>query len=268
MLTLAVNGKVVTRGFHSNPRKGYICLESEGSEIHFRNLRIHELPGSNPPSELVAKTDEGFRSLYNGLDLRGWKKVTGNEGHWNAKNWILEYDGKSEAEGEDRHLWTEKQYADFRLIVDWKLPREPVILEELVILPDGSEAVDDAGNQIKVPVWDAGDSGIYLRGVSKAQINIWNWSVGSGEIWGYRKDKDMSAAVRRGATPIMNADNQVGEWNRFEITVIDETVDVLLNGKVVIKNARLPEIPLIGPIALQHHGDPVQFANIYIKELD
>ena len=48
LLTLAVNGKVVTRAFHVNPRKGYICLESEGSEIHFRNICIKVLPGTNP----------------------------------------------------------------------------------------------------------------------------------------------------------------------------------------------------------------------------
>jgi len=45
-------------------------------------------------------------------------------------------------------------------------------------------------------------------------------------------------------------------------------VTVVLNGKTVIKEAKLPDMPQMGPIALQHHGDPVQFANIYIKELN
>jgi sugar lactone lactonase YvrE len=40
-----------------------------------------------------------------------------------------------------------------------------------------------------------------------------------------------------------------------------------LNEQTVIENAQLPGIPARGPIALQHHGDPVQFANLYIKEL-
>lgn len=268
MLTLAVNGKVVTRGFHSNPRKGYICLESEGSEVHFRNIRIKELKSTNPPPQLVAKEDQGFISLYNGLDLRGWKQVPGNINHWQAKNWILDYDGKSQAAGEDRHLWTEKEYANFTLIVDWRLPREPVIEAVPVILPDGSQAVDAEGQDMTVPVLDAGDSGIYLRGTSKCQINIWNWSVGSGEIWGYRTDKKMQPQVRRAATPILNADNQVGQWNRFEITAIDDKISVVVNGKTVIPQAQLPGVPKRGRIALQHHGDPIQFANIYIKELD
>ncbi|HUU29886.1 MAG TPA: DUF1080 domain-containing protein [archaeon] len=266
-LTLEVNGEVANRAYHSNPRKGYICLESEGSEIHFRNIRIQELPGSNPPEDVVAETDKGFRSLYNGLDLRGWKDTPGNQGHWVANDWILEYDGKSQAE-KDRDLWTVKDFKNFILIVDWRLPAEPVFDPVPVVLPDGSHAVDENGQEVRVPVLDAGDSGIYLRGSSKSQVNIWNWPCGSGEFYGYRMDKNQPPEVRRGVTPILNADKPVGQWNRFEITLIGEKVTVVLNGKTVIRDARLPGIPKSGPIALQHHTDPVQFANIYIKELD
>jgi hypothetical protein len=78
----------------------------------------------------------------------------------------------------------------------------------------------------------------------------------------------MPAGVRRSATPLVKADNPPGRWNRFVITTVGDTVTVVLNGKTVIDKARLPGIPEKGPIALQHHGDPIQFANIYIKELD
>lgn len=44
---LSVNGKFVNGLSQSSQRKGYLCLESEGAEIHFRNLRIIELPGSS-----------------------------------------------------------------------------------------------------------------------------------------------------------------------------------------------------------------------------
>jgi len=266
MLTLAVNGRVVTRAYHCNPRKGYICLESEGSEIHFRNIRISELPSSNPPAEVVAETCQGFRSLYNGLDLRGWKQDPGHEGHWRADDWVLDYDGKSQAE--DKALWSEEEFGDFILILDWKQPAPPKYDNVPVVLPDGSEAVDDNGRRVMVPVLDGGDSGIYLRGSTKSQLNIWNWPVGSGEIWGYRVDEKMPAEVRRAATPIQKADKAVGEWNRFEITAKGDRVTVVLNGKTVIDNARLPGLPERGPIGLQHHGDRIQFANIYIKELD
>jgi hypothetical protein len=268
MVVLSVNGKIVTRAFHLNPRKGYICLESEGSEVHFRNIHIQELSGSNPPPEVIAREDEGFRSLYNGLDLRGWRLASGNQGHWQTQDWILNYDGQSEANGDEKHLWTKQAFTNFTLIVDWRFATEPSLADLPVILPDGTQAVDTNGNGLTIPVLHAGDSGIYLRGIAECQINIWNWPVGSGEIWGFRTDETMPAEVRKAATPIQNADNPVGEWNRFQITIVNNTINVLLNGKPVIYEATLPGLPGSGPIALQHHGDPIQFANIFIKELE
>jgi len=42
-IKLSVNGKFVNGISKSSQKKGYICLESEGAEIHFKNLRIVEL---------------------------------------------------------------------------------------------------------------------------------------------------------------------------------------------------------------------------------
>ena len=41
---LAVNGKFVNGVSRASVKKGYLCLESEGAEIHFRTIRILELP--------------------------------------------------------------------------------------------------------------------------------------------------------------------------------------------------------------------------------
>jgi hypothetical protein len=41
---LWVNGGEVSGGNHCEPRRGYLCLESEGSPIEFRKIRIRELP--------------------------------------------------------------------------------------------------------------------------------------------------------------------------------------------------------------------------------
>jgi hypothetical protein len=43
-IKLSVNGKFVNGISKSSQKKGYICLEAEGAEIHFRNLKIVELP--------------------------------------------------------------------------------------------------------------------------------------------------------------------------------------------------------------------------------
>jgi Domain of Unknown Function (DUF1080) len=46
VIKLSVNGKFVNGISRSTQKKGYLCLESEGAEIHFRNIRLMELPPS------------------------------------------------------------------------------------------------------------------------------------------------------------------------------------------------------------------------------
>ena len=166
-------------------------------------------------------------------------------------------------------------------MVDWRLKTEPGYRWSVpILLPDGSTRKDSEGNEVKVAIEDV-DSGIYLRGSEKSQVNIWMWPAGSGEVWGYRTDMQMSPAVRAAATPKKKADRPRGEWNTFEITLNGERLWVKLNGEEVISNAELPGIPQTGPIGLQHHGiqydastqkwkgppSLVQFRNIFIKEL-
>jgi hypothetical protein len=53
VIKLSVNGRFVNGISRSTQKKGYLCLESEGAEIHFRNIRILELPpNSNAPTEV------------------------------------------------------------------------------------------------------------------------------------------------------------------------------------------------------------------------
>ena len=225
---------------------------------------------------VAAEPPEGFAALFNGRDLAGWVVPEGDNGHWKVVDGVIDYDAASEAKRE-KHLWTEKEYGDFVLKIDWKIKQTSGMYAMPIVLPDGSNKRDSDGKEIKVPRPNA-DSGIYLRGTSKAQVNIWCWPVGSGEVWGYRNDKSMPAEVRAGVTPKIRADNPVGTWNTFEITMQGDRLTVVLNGKTVIENARLPGVPDKGRIALQHHGGVrngqpspasslMQFRNIYLREL-
>ena len=53
-IKLSVNGKFVNGISKSTQKKGYICLESEGAEIHFRNIKIIELPSGVTTPEQTA----------------------------------------------------------------------------------------------------------------------------------------------------------------------------------------------------------------------
>ncbi len=276
-ISLSVNGKEVTIAKDANPRKGYVMLESEGSECQFRNLRIAELPSTSPTPEETARATDGFVPLFNGVDLRGWTIPEGDNGHWKVAGESIDYDAQSEAAG-DKQLWSESEYKNFELIVDWRIKETPYNNPRVYeILPDGSEALGEDGKPRPMTMPDS-DSGIYLRGDGKYQVNIWCWPVGSGEMYGVRRDQNMPAETRAGVTPVIMADKPVGQWNRFEITVNDDTVKVILNGQVVLPGVTIPGLPASGRIALQHHGSKrdgewtsppslVQFRNIFIREL-
>jgi hypothetical protein len=205
----------------------------------------------NPPA--------GFVALFNGKDLTGWKGLVGNprtrptmtpealaaaqvkadeqmRANWSVQDGVLAYTGKGNS------LCTDKQYANFELYVDWRI---------------GPRA----------------DTGIYLRGSPQVQIwdpftmpNVKNGEdKGSGGLWNNQKNP---------RDPLVLADNPIGQWNTFFIRMVGEKVWIDLNGKRVVDNVTMENYwerdkPIYPreQIELQHHGNPIYFRNIYIKEL-
>ena len=235
------------------------------------------LVAASPSTAADNTPPPGFVALFNGKDLSGWKVPEGDGGHWKVVDGVIDYDALSEAKG-DKSLWTEQEYGDFVLQVDWRLKEAPFINKSIpYILPDGTHAKDIHGKELRLPLPDA-DSGVFLRGDGFYQANIWCWPIGSGEIFSIRTDRKSPPALKAAATPITRADRPVGEWNHFEITVKGKTVAIALNGTTVIPGAVIPSIPDRGRLAFQHHGTKkdgawtgppslVQFKNVYIKTL-
>ena len=117
-ISLAVNGKVVTKGKNSNPRKGYICIESEGGVVHYRNMIIKELPNTPVKPEQIAIMDRGYRCLYSGVDFSGWKATNG----WRSHDWQFRFHGsKDEA---DTSLKSEELFDDYGFIFDVRVSEE------------------------------------------------------------------------------------------------------------------------------------------------
>lgn len=259
--------RVLSAGF----RFSRVCLSTAVTVVVVGSMPVFTHAAENEPPA-------GFVSLFNGKDFSNWKVPDGDNGHWKIVDGVIDYDAASEASG-DKNLWTGREYTDFVLRVDWRIKETPYVNPNVpYILPDGTHAKDVTGKEIKLALPDS-DSGIFIRGSGKHQLNIFCWPIGSGEMYGVRMDRQRSPEVRAAATPRTQADKPVGEWNRFEITVRGQTVTVVLNGKTVIAGIRLEDLPARGRIALQHHGSKrngewtsppalVQFKNIFIKELD
>jgi len=218
-----------------------------------------------------------YRTLFNGVDFTGWNVPEGDGGHWKVTDYVIDYDALSEAEAKD--LWTEESFGDFNLHIDWRFKEASGLHDMPTILPDGSYKTDANGAVITEPTPNS-DSGIYLRGTQQ-QVNLWNWAVGSGELWGVRTDDSLPPAVRAAAVPRVHADRPIGQWNSMDITLVGDRITVMLNGRHVIEDARIPGLPERGPIGLQHHGglNPetgtlhptsslIQFRNIWIEPLD
>jgi hypothetical protein len=221
--------------------------------------------------------EQGFTKIFNGKDLTGWIVPKGDNGHWSVIDGVIDYDARSEAT-EDKNLWTEKEYKDFCLHIEWRFKGYGDHLFPLpTILPNGDYWRDENGKIIEPPGPNS-DSGILLK--ESGQVNLWCWSVGSGELWSVRTDESMPPDARAGAVPKENADQPVGQWNAFDITLKGDRITVINNGITVIDNAWYPGMAERGRLGLQHHGgiNPetgklqgasslVQFRNIWIKEL-
>ncbi|MES2982707.1 MAG: DUF1080 domain-containing protein [Verrucomicrobiota bacterium] len=233
-------------------RSGHIGWLGHGDKVSYKNIQIADLPPTVKADELKGN---GFTEIFDGTTLKGWKHEPETK-NWVAINGVLKHNGTPEP---TRDLWTEKSYTDFTMQVDWRWAgRGPMVMQP-VVKPDGT----DDGRIEREEL----DSGVYLRGNNKSQVNFWNWTVGSGEVYGYRTNKKLSAEVRAGVTPKMNADKPLGEWNRTIITMKGDRLTVNLNGQTVIENAQLPDVPKEGPIGFQYHGSRIDFANVWIKEL-
>ena len=238
-----------------------------------KNLIVISVAGLAVPGIALAQKQEetfGFVDLFNGKDLSGWIAPEG-EHTWKVIDGVLDYSAMG------GHLVSQKEYGDYILQFEWRFKQttgDPYNAK--VFNPDGTQKVDADGNPMTVPIANA-DSGVYTRGEPSSQINLWCWPCGSGQIWANHRSPDPELV--RGALPLVNADNPVGEWNSMQISMIGEAVTVVLNGRLVI-DSRMPGVGNRGPILLQHHGkfDPatgtyspasalIQFKNIKIKEI-
>lgn len=149
-IKLSVNGELVTTGKDCKPRKGFICLESEGSECHFKNIRIKELPSTHASAAETARGYEGFVPLFNGKDMSGWK---GEAEAWSSNG--VEFKPVAGEQFAGKDLSSDRSFGDFTLCVDWRIT-------------DPSAALENAG--------------IRVRGATGALVRIDGSAAGSGGV--------------------------------------------------------------------------------------
>jgi hypothetical protein len=189
------------------------------------------------------------KPIFNGKDLTGWKGLVADppkrsamspeqlakaqeaadanmRAHWSVRDGVLCYDGKGES------LCTARDYADFEMWVDWKIP-------------------------------PGGDSGIYVRG--SPQVQIWDNPIGSGGLYNNQKSpsKPLVFADRKpgewNTFRIVMIGEKVSVWLNGTLVV----------DGVVLENYWERDQPIYpaGQVELQNHGGELWFRNISIREI-
>jgi len=234
-IKLHVNGKEVSGVTECNPRKGYLALESEGSECRFRNLKIKEMPSTNPAQAQIADVAKDFKNVYTGIDLSNFEPDEGHAGHWIPSDWKLRYDGRSE--GTPGSLYLKGEQGDFELVVDWLLPAK--------------KAKDDKPRR----------AALILREQPDYMLTL---SVGSDGRLILCEDADERSEflVDR---PV--GTEAPGKWNRTIASLKAGKLNVVLNGKPVIENLPLKKLPAKGEAALMDTRTEVDFANLFVRPL-
>jgi hypothetical protein len=164
VIRLHVNGKEVSGGEDCNFCKGYLGLESEGAPVEFRNIRIQELPASGAPGEKTAPMDLGWRNLFTGLDLRGWKTnaATAERWHVSGERLILRHGTPSTS----NTLRTTEDFGDAEFVIDCRVAKTEKSREE------SAPAIELRGNELKLSETEPGQQERFIITVKGREVTV------------------------------------------------------------------------------------------------
>lgn len=226
--------------FHHGP----IQLQTHGGEISWRNIYVREIGTEEANRILREKSESGFKSVFNGKTLDGWAGAIGNyevvDGAIRCKK------------GKGGNLFTKDQYADFVVRLEIKLPK--------------------AGNNGLAIRYPGRGNPAYV-GMCELQVLDTGYP---GKLAPYQYHGSAYGMVAAAQGYLRAA----GEWNYQEVTVKGSTIQVELNGSIILNTdlSKVTDAKTVkahpgkdlakGHFGFAGHNDPVMFRNIEIKRLE
>lgn len=191
-----------------------------------------------PPAPDLSKVRFGEPiQLFNGKNLNGWKLVEAKAANgWAVQDGLLVNDPAQTA-GQRQHygnLRTVREFEDFNLTLE-------------------------------VNVGKGQNSGVYLRGIYEVQV---------ADSYGKPPDKHNLGAIYGRIAPSVAAGKPPGEWQTFDITLVQRHATVKLNGKTIVDNAPLDgctggalwsDQSRPGPIYLQGDHTGIKYRNLVLR---
>jgi hypothetical protein len=238
-------GKVVRKQLFTELLAGRV----DGDTINFKRfnprengqgLESAEFSGQRipdlPPRPNLAKVKFGDPiALFNGKDLTGWRLVeSGAVNGWSVQDGVLINRPDKDSGRHYGNLRTEREFEDFNLKLEVKVPK-------------------------------GGNSGIYLRGIYEVQV---------ADSYGRAPDSHGMGGIYSRLTPTSNPAKPAGEWQTFDITLVDRHATVILNGVKIIDNQPLAGCTggalwsdqfQPGPIYLQGDHEAVDYRNLVLR---
>jgi hypothetical protein len=210
-------------------------------------LSVLSLLGLSYADAETKEPPQGFTALFNGKDLTGWKVNQGGKmAAWGAEDGLIYVQG-----GGGGWLMTEKEYGDFELRLEFKVPVN-------------------------------GNSGVALRSPMKGDPAYVGMEIqildDNGPAYKNLRPTQYTGSIYDVVPPAKHVSKPAGEWNQFRIVAKGRQVTVELNGTQIV-NANLDEhkdradkhpglLRAKGHLGLQSHDGRVEFRNLYVKELD
>ncbi|MAB79677.1 MAG: hypothetical protein CMJ89_10040 [Planctomycetes bacterium] len=266
----------VTENFKAYAPTGLIGLQvhgggEPGKTVKFRNIRIRELPvfaeeilhvrSEAPLSKLLRVTEAGkaggWKPLFNSRDLSGWK-IAGESDRYFVQEGILGF----QAKGSGGHIYTEEDFTNFRLRLDYRTSKMANSGIFLRASRDGSNPAF-SGCEIQI-------------------LDDFNWETVTGStLRPYQLTGGLYGSIPSGDHKALLP---IGEWNTYEILYEGSRIAVALNGRTLYDVDTNLIVPFEGEpydrrartgfIGLQHHGahnidaeTMIQFRNVFVQPL-
>ena len=173
----------------------------------------------------------GFEPLFNGKDLDDWVPIQASADTWTVADGVLRCSGNPVC-----YVRTKKSYADYKLLVEFKY----------------TEKLGNAGLLVHI----TGPDQVWPKSIEP------NLNVGQmGKFYVI----DGAEVKYVGENPLQNVEIAPGQWHRYEITCKADTIEAVLNGRLV--NRAVKSNLTAGLIGIQSEGVPVHFRTVAIKSL-
>lgn len=195
-------------------------------------------------------TERGFKPLFDGQSLAGWKLMDGKGGGYGVTNGVIFC-----AAGGGGNLMTEKEFENFALRFEFKM-----------------EEGSNNGLGIRAPL--DGDAA-YLG----MEIQILEEGAADRGKWGKLKPEQYHGSIYGVVAANKGALRPPGEWNTQEVIANGRQITVIVNGTKILDTnlnevndlAKIAKHPGLfrtrGHIGFLGHNDYIEFRNIRIKEL-